>query len=250
MNIGIVMPTYNQEKWLEKALDSIAAAQAEFHSNDNSRSRLLVVDDGSTDSTPKILERRDVYVTTHPRNHGTAHAINTGVSFLTGVGAFGGPYDALTWVSSDNEMSPDWLEVLADAMEEHKAGAVYAGFDYVIPTVERRDSAWKDVARYLHIRHEPGLLLASPKNCYYGPAFLIREDVWLAAGPHRGRIAHDYDHWLRVEEACWARSLPIVGVDRSLCRYNAHADRATIVRRDEFDAFRWQAEAKVRRGSK
>ena len=47
---------------------------------------------------------------------------------------------------------------------------------------------------------------ALPAIQHYGPAFLIRKDVWLEAGPHRGRISHDYDHWLRVEEACSSRA--------------------------------------------
>ncbi len=226
MRVGVVMPTYNQAQWLPGALASVV---------DLDHAGLCVVNDGSTDSTAKVLKAFDDigtdFWTLEPgRNEGTAAAINRGVDSMSVH------MEALTWVSSDNVMHRGWLPTLTAELE-NGAGAAYGGFYYCTP--ER--------VSYLFKPYDPELLI-NDVNCYFGPAFLIRKDVWLEAGPHRGRISHDYDHWLRVEEVCWRRGLPIVGVDQPLCWYSAHDKRVTVTRAREFDAHHWQAEARKRRG--
>lgn len=228
LRIGVIMPSYNQDKWLAAALEGYA--------KQTSPSDLVVVNDASTDNTVQILKGHShlfKIVVTHEKNKGSAEAINTGVCALD---TFKGEYDALTWISSDNVMAPSWLEILSRAMEENEAGVTYGGF------------TWKkgNQSHYLFRQHQRDHLI-NDRNCYYGPAFLIRGDVWKKAGPHRGRISHDYDHWLRVEEVCYRLGLPILGIDRDLCLYNAHDERATVIRAHEFDAHYWQEEAKKRR---
>lgn len=239
MNIGIIMPVYNQAQYLEAALDSVAA-------QDYQDKYCVAVNDGSVDSTAWILRRRAKIgvldgCITHPENMGTAAAINTGFEFLT---TDPDEFDALTWISSDNTMEPTWLSELAKPMEEKEAGVIYSGFDYLVP-LERGGHA----TRYLHTPYDPTKLVKD-QNCFFGPSFLIRTSVWLEAGLHRGKISHDYDHWLRVEEVCWRRGHPIVGLNRPLCKYLAHVERATVVRKKQYDADHWQAEAVKRRTRK
>jgi glycosyltransferase involved in cell wall biosynthesis len=225
------MPTYNQAQWLPGALASVVRQD-----NHLGYPRMrVVVDDASTDATATVLrkthEDHSVALLRHEANQGTAAAINTGAAHLADQ------VDALTWVSSDNVMEWDWLYFLEREVLQEGAGAAYGGFLRV--TADRLS--------YHFTPYDPDKLI-SGLECYMGPAFLIRKDVWIEAGPHRGRISHDYDHWLRVEEVCWKRGLPIVGVDQPLCWYNAHDKRASVVRRHEFDAAHWQAEARKRRG--
>lgn len=99
--------------------------------------------------------------------------------------------------------------------------------------------------------YDPKYLINNPQDCYCGPAFLIRSQVWALAGEHIGKNAHDYGHWLRVEEACWATGYAIRRVPESLCFYNAHPDRATDTRKgpEWEDAKQHQGEALERRES-
>lgn len=237
MRIGVVMPTFNQAQWLPGALASVESQVTDAFIEPY----LAVVDDGSTDATPQVIQWFSARGTRvhHVRqpNQGTAAAINQGVAQFSGDPLWGGDdTDALTWVSSDNVMTCDWLQALGEKIATG-AGVAYGGFYYVTP--ER--------CSYMFTPYDPERLIADV-NCFFGPAFLIRADVWREAGPHRGRISHDYDHWLRVEEVCWRRGLPIVGVDTPLCWYNAHDKRVTVTRAHEFDAPHWQAEARKRRG--
>ena len=97
--------------------------------------------------------------------------------------------------------------------------------------------------QYHYTEYSPEKLILST-NCFFGPIFIIRKDVWQK---HRGKISHDYDNWLRVEEACWKEGLDIIGVDEDLCYYRVHDKRVTVTRRHQFDASQWQLEAEVRR---
>lgn len=225
------MPTYNQAKFLPRALASYRAQQGVGKV-------LAVVDDGSTDGTAGAMEREcaagDIKVW-HGANQGTAAAINSGIAALRDE-----PLGALTWISSDNAMLPGWLSYLAGVLDRGDVGAAYGGFNYVRPDGRKT---------YMFVPHERDKLV-NQRDCYYGPAFLIRRDVWQSVGGHRGKISHDYDHWARVEECCYALKLKIVGVDAPMCDYDAHDARVTITRAHEYDAPAWQQAARERRGIK
>jgi len=145
----------------------------------------------------------------------------------------------LTWVSSDNTYTPDWVESLTELVDDD-TGAIYSDFNYNKNGQSRR-LGWE---------YEPNHIIKPPHDCLFGPSFIIRVDVWERAGGHRGKNAHDYDHWLRVEEACWEMGLKIRRCPKALCNYNAHDQRATVVRRGPKwdDKAHWAKEARERRG--
>ena len=218
MKVTAIMPTYNQGDYLDIAIASVATQV----------DQLVVVDDGSTDNTPELLRAWvGLELITHSENRGTAHAINTGFEAATG--------DLVTWVSSDNIYASDWREILEWAFtEEADLGVAYSAFRYGID------------GNILHTMYDPDRLVHN-QNCFFGPSFMIAREVWEQAGPHRGKISHDYDHWLRVEEACWDMRRTIVSLPEVLCDYRVHDERATVQRKDQYDADRWQIEAMERR---
>lgn len=106
IKVTVIMPTYNQANFIIEAVNSILNQK---HSN----LELIIVDDGSTDNTPEILEalklndKRIIAIT--KTNGGTGSAINRGLKASTGK--------YCTWVSSDNFYYPEFLETLVDIME-------------------------------------------------------------------------------------------------------------------------------------
>ena len=222
MKVSAIMPTFNQAEFLQEAIESVV------HQVD----RLLIMDDGSTDGTREWLVEKgdDLDSWRGEENKGTAAAINSGIRHLCRDG------DLLTWVSSDNVHTKDWRHAL-ERLFTDKVGAAYSAFWYGM-----------DRKRVLYQPYDPKRLINSV-NCYIGPSFMIRRDVWEKAGDHRGKISHDYDHWLRVEEACWEMGLEIVSTRRPLCAYRVHDKRVTVTRKHEFDARHWQEEARKRRAT-
>jgi glycosyltransferase involved in cell wall biosynthesis len=73
--ISVVMPVYNGETTIGPALDSLLAQD---YLQD--RYEVIVVNDGSTDGTAKVVaERPTVRYVELPRNMGIPHALNAGL---------------------------------------------------------------------------------------------------------------------------------------------------------------------------
>jgi len=126
MKFSIVVATYNRAEALKRCIESILVqSHKDFE--------LLVVDDGSTDSTPtmvkEIVDARIRYIQLD-RNYGTATpARNRGIEEMTG--------DALIIWDSDDVLLPNALETLVHGFDIFKVDIVctsthfYYGSDIV-----------------------------------------------------------------------------------------------------------------------
>lgn len=110
--ISVILPTYNRANTLQRAVDSVL--RQTLHDWE-----LIIVDDGSTDETPQILAKVSdprVRVCRHPRNRGVTAAKNTGLDHIRG--------DWFTGLDSDDEMTPEALEVMLECAERTGATAI------------------------------------------------------------------------------------------------------------------------------
>jgi|GEM_PF-184557 len=117
--ISIVVPAYNCENTIEKCLDSLIQISYPLY-------EIIVIDDGSTDKTPKLLKRyKDLTVIT-TKNKGPSHARNLGIKRAKG--------DFIAFTDSDCIVSEDWLgELLKGFIHENVAGV---GGDQISPNDE------------------------------------------------------------------------------------------------------------------
>ena len=82
--VSVVMPIYNTEKYLKKAIDSVIAQTLGFQTI-----QMILVDDGSTDTSAAICQ---TYVQKYPDNmvylrqehRGAAAARNAGIPYIKG----------------------------------------------------------------------------------------------------------------------------------------------------------------------
>jgi len=75
--VSVIIAAYNEEKWISATLSSILESGFSCE--------LIVVDDGSTDSTPQILASFDrIKTITHPKNKGKGAAVASGVRAAEG----------------------------------------------------------------------------------------------------------------------------------------------------------------------
>ena len=103
----VVVPVYNHQQYIGEALDSLLAQIDDDW-------EAVVVDDGSTDDTPRIV---DEYAATdqrfrivHKENGGQASALNAGVENARG--------EWICWLSSDDLFEPDKLAVHREWFEK------------------------------------------------------------------------------------------------------------------------------------
>lgn len=117
--ISIIIPVYKVEKYLSRCLDSIV--------NQTYRNlEIILIDDGSPDKCPSICDEyayRDERIkVVHKRNEGLAEVRNVGLAVATG--------DYVTFVDSDDFVSPNYVELLYN-------GVVACGADVSVVSCRR-----------------------------------------------------------------------------------------------------------------
>lgn len=84
MQLSLVLPAFNEEKNIENTINDVLT----WFQNDQIDGEVIVVDDGSTDSTPDILSKiiynkQNIRVVTHQHNRGYGAAVRSGLDNAT-----------------------------------------------------------------------------------------------------------------------------------------------------------------------
>lgn len=104
MNVCVIIPTYNNHKTLQRVLDGVL----ELTSN------VIVVNDGSTDTTSQILENyKTINLIIVPKNQGKGNALKEGFRKAKELG-----FDHAITIDSDGQHFPDDISVFLDALEQ------------------------------------------------------------------------------------------------------------------------------------
>lgn len=112
--VGVLLPAYNEEKNIQ-----IVIKEAKKHLPN---SKIVVVDDGSTDKTFELARKMNVKVIRHEKNKGKGEALKTGFNYF--LSEF--PVDFLIVADADRqyrlEDAPKLLEVLKKQKADYVTG--------------------------------------------------------------------------------------------------------------------------------
>ncbi len=118
--LTVVIPVYNVEKYLKRCVESVLVQ--EWHNYD-----ILLVDDGSTDSSPQICDDYakvyDFISVIHKKNGGLSEARNTGISHAKG--------DYVYFPDSDDWLEPQTFKELAEVLESQEFDIVSFNREFV-----------------------------------------------------------------------------------------------------------------------
>lgn len=118
--ISVIVPAYNVSQFIEANLTSILK-------QDYQNFELILIDDGSTDGTDKILDlfaQRDSRIhVLKQRNHGVSHARNTGLKIAKG--------SYITFIDADDEIEPNYLSYLYRLSQKYDASLVMTNNTYL-----------------------------------------------------------------------------------------------------------------------
>lgn len=121
MKVSIVIPVFNTKNYLEKCVNSVL-------SQTYNNIEVILVDDGSTDSSAEICDRfceKDSRVVViHKENGGQSEARNIGIDIATG--------EYITFVDSDDYITKDYIDFLLSLILENDAEISIASFYYVV----------------------------------------------------------------------------------------------------------------------
>jgi len=126
--VSVVIPVHNGARFLAEAIEAV---QAQTYPS----IELLVVDDGSTDETPAVIDRYAEVRHLRQENAGPSAARNLGIDHA--LGAY------LTFCDADDRFRPTKVAAQVAYLEAHPgAGCVLVGHDtFYEPGIER--AAWE-----------------------------------------------------------------------------------------------------------
>ena len=176
--VSIIVPVYNAEKGIRRCVDSILGQEfTDFE--------LLLVDDGSTDGSPAIL---DAYAAADQRVT-VIHKPNSGVSATRNLalGKAKGTY--IQFLDADDWITEDATKLLVRSALENNADMVIADFYRVVGDDVARKGQIGGDATSLSRQEYADLMMKDPADFYYGV-------IWNKL--YRASIIRD--HGVRMDE--------------------------------------------------
>ena len=118
--VSIIVPVRDGESAIAGCIDAILASGYPAD-----RREVLIVDNGSTDSTASLIRARPVTYLHEPQP-GVSNARNRGIAESTG--------DILAFVDADCLVEPQWLTELVRPFEDPEVGAVAGDLQHIPPS--------------------------------------------------------------------------------------------------------------------
>lgn len=203
--VSVIIPAYNYADFLEGAVRS---ALAQTHQP----IEVIIVDDGSTDSTPELGKR----LATELENVRYFRQPNAGLSAArnTGIGLASHPF--LNFLDSDDELAPRMVETLMRAFATQPPGTGLIACAAVRIDRQGQPIGEKKVQRRGNRTFSAADILMKTRFNY---CVLVRRSCFDTAGLFDTtlRSSEDRDMWIRI-----ARHFGVYYVDETLIRIRRH----------------------------
>jgi len=201
LTVSVIIPTYNRASYLREALASVFTQTFALW-------EVIVVDDGSTDDTSRVIREAAGPVRFYQQAHlGVAAARNLGLTHTHG--------DLVAWLDSDDLWEPDFLAAVVPLLAQDPGPhGVYTGITMI-------DAAGAALRTSSRVEPPEKLYDALVRDCFLAtPSIVVRKTCYDEVGGFdpQFRISEDYDMWLRL-----SRRYRLVGVPRPLVRVRVHA---------------------------
>jgi glycosyltransferase involved in cell wall biosynthesis len=223
MSVSVIIPTYNRCQQLRRALRSVLAQTRQAD-------EVIVLDDGSTDTTPQILRSDFSTVKYHyQQNQGVSVARNQGIALAKS--------EWLAFLDSDDEWLPTKLEQQLNLLKTNQ-DMVVCHTDEIWMRKGKRVNAMKKHAKKggWIFQHCLPLCAMSPSS------IIIHRSVFEQTGLFDVNlpVCEDYDLWLRI-----TARYPVLFIETPLLiKYGGHDDQLST-KYWGMDRFRIQAIEKI-----
>jgi glycosyltransferase involved in cell wall biosynthesis len=220
--VSVIIPTYNRAGMLKEAIDSVLA-------QDYSDFELIVVDDGSTDGTPQILNCHAGKIK-HicQRNQGVSAARNRGIAAASG--------GFIAFLDSDDLWLPGKLTIQTEFLRSTPDALICQTEEIWIRNGVRVNP------RKRHRKYSGMIFERSLALCLVSPsAVMVRRSLFDKFGLFDESLpaCEDYDMWLRVSCRC-----PVYLINTPfIIKRGGHADQ--LSRQPALDKFRIRAIKKI-----
>ena len=182
--VSIILPTYNRADTIKRSVTSIINQTFENW-------ELLIVDDGSTDSTAESVNNLDPRIKYHyQKNKGVYTARNNGLNLSR--------CNYITFMDSDDEWMPQKLTLQVEKFEKTsgKVGLIYAFYDVIYDKTNT-------LVGKIDTHHKGDVYeVCLSGNPIGASTVLIRKEVLQKVGYFDERFngMQDWDLWLRISK--------------------------------------------------
>ncbi len=198
IKVSVIITTYNHRRHIRKAIDSVLAQTYKNY-------ELIVVDDGSTDDTRKLVEEYQDVIYKYQENKGLSAARNTGIDIAQG--------QALVFLDADDWLLDDCLTTQVNCLVTQPTVAFVSGGHMVF--IEENEELWL-IQKTIPSEHYMHFLMSNyigmhAAVMYRNWAFnSIRFDTSL-------KVCEDYDMYLNL-----SRLYPVLHHQHLLAVYRIH----------------------------
>lgn len=182
--VTVVMPVFNGESTVERAIDSVLGQK-------DCRHELIVIDDGSTDSTPDILARYGSAITVITQQ---AKTVN-GLGETRNRGASAGSGEWIAFIDADDYWHPEKLKSQLAAAAESSAQVVFCN----------ARSVGSEQIRQIAYTHEgrstdSAFRALLSDNFIFTSSVMVSKKAFLKVGGFttQSGVVQDWDLWLRL----------------------------------------------------
>lgn len=220
VDISVIMPVYNEEKYLREAIDSILHQTFRCF-------EFIIIDDASTDSSLAIIQSyvdERIVLICNEQNMGNYPSRNKGLEIAVGK--------YICVMDADDVAYPQRLELQYQYLEAcPHLWALGTILDFSIQGMK-----WT-----LPSSHELLMIGLLQGNVFLHPSLMIRTDVMRKYGGYDERYVYssDYDLMSRLSLAGKVENLPKV-----LMMYRWHESQISKLRREEQDTYAYEIRRK------
>lgn len=202
----IAIPTYNRGQFIHEAISSVIN---QIQPSD----QILIVDDGSTDNTPQILNSfaNNPQIKYIVKTHTNApHTRNIAIQEAHN------PW--ILWLDSDDILLPNVISHYRKLLSQFPQVEVLYGNLQLFGAIQNAPSSHMTFPDYYQ-KNEILLYHMFSQNRIPNPAVVVKKSVYQTYGPydiHFNRL-HDYQFWIRV-----APYIQLKHARRDVCRWRWH----------------------------
>jgi len=208
--LTIITPVYNGEKYISETIESVINSQITYSYE------YIVLDDGSTDSTLRILRsyKQRIKIISH-ENVGESATVNIGLENASG--------EFILVISADDPLLTSELinRACKILIENSSIVAIYPDWKII-------DESGNTLRNKILPEFTDELLVGHCK-CLPGPGTIFRKDKALQIGGRRScwKFVGDYDFWLRL-----SRVGKIVRLPGVLAQWRENQNSTSVSQRD------------------